>query len=154
MYGPSGRIAVGGTGHDKDEEDDEEEKTIAQPRTADSIEPASFAASSVEFYEDLYDWQRAKVVINLTSVDVNAAMAAIRSKLSYVGIVWTDAHKEMFVAEMIQQVFANFQDESSPLYQAELVQILGRTTKKPKKASGRVGVRDLGLRSASSSKLH
>jgi hypothetical protein len=123
-------------------------------RTNDAIEAVSWGASSIEFYEDLFDWHKAKVIINLTSVDVNAAMAAVRAKLSYVGIVWTDAHKEMFLAEMLQRVFSSFQDESSPLYEPELVQILGRKNKKPKKASGRVGVGDLGLRSVSSSKLH
>jgi hypothetical protein len=150
LYGQSGRIAIGSKDKETDEED-EREKTTVTTRTNATIEAVAFGASSIEFYEDLFDWHKAKVVINLTSVDVNAALAATRAKLAYVGVVWTEMHKEMFVAEMVQRVFSNFQDETSPMYEAELVEILGRKNKKPKKASGRVGVGDMGLRSASSS---
>jgi hypothetical protein len=139
LYGPPGRIAVGGSGHEKDEDDEDDEHEKPATRKADDSEPVAYGAMSVAFYEDLIDCYKAKVLINLTSVDVNAAMAAIHAKVSYVGIVWTDHHKTMFIAEMLKRVFASFQDESSPMYQSELVQILGKS-KNPKKVSGRVGV--------------
>ena len=101
MLGPCGRIAVGGTGEtaeDKDNDDDTEREK-QKPRGNDADEPVAFGASTVEFYEDLYDWHRAKVIINLTSLDVNAAMAAICLKTPYIGIVWTDTHKDAFMAD-------------------------------------------------------
>ena len=53
-------------------------------------------------------------------------MAAMAREVPYAEVVCTDAHTEYFMAEMTPRVFKAFQTEGHALYQAELVQILGR----------------------------
>ncbi len=140
LYGVAGRVPVGGPGDRASEpsnlEDIDEEieswTTRAPNRTNATLEPVCYGAETVEFYEDLIDWHRAKAFINLTSTDINAALACIRTKVPYVGITWTDYHKDIFTTELVRQTFALLQDEKSPLYEAELVQLLGQKKKKPK----------------------
>ena len=135
LYGPLGRIAAGGPADKDEHEEPEDEKklSLAKHRTNVTVEPVAFMDMSVQFYEDMYDAYRAKAVINLTSAGVNAAMAAIQMKIPYVGITWTVAHSDFMQAELIQQVFAGFQDEGSPLYEADLVALVCKDTTKKKK---------------------
>ena len=135
LYGPLGRIAAGGPADkdDFDELEDEKNNNPANHRTNVTVEPVAYMDMSAHFYEDLYDAYHAKAVINLTSAGVNAALAAIQMKIPYVGITWTDAHSEFMQAELIQQVFAGFQDEGSPLYEADLVALVCKDTKNKNK---------------------
>jgi hypothetical protein len=136
--------------HFKDEEDDEEdekEKTSVQPRTKDALEPTRVKritrrCSWRTWSSNVFNLTSVDVnaVINLTSVDVNTVMAGIGMKLSYVGILWTAVHEEMFLAEqemflaeMVQQFLHKemfsaemflaeqemFLVQSSPLYEVE-----------------------------------
>jgi hypothetical protein len=127
LYGTGGRIAVGGPADKEEEEIDAKHKVVHRINT--TVEPVAFMDMSVEFYEDMYDAYHAKTVINLTSAGLNAAVAAIRMKIPYIGIVWTEAHSDFYQAALIQRVFTSMQEENNPLYEPELATLLGNKPK-------------------------
>ena len=47
-------------------------------------------------------------------------------------MTWTDAHADFARAEIVQQIFTNFSDDKSPLYEPEVASLLGKKAKKKK----------------------
>jgi hypothetical protein len=139
LYGVHGIVLVGGTGPSNSLADDEEDAKDKKIRSPSNIEPVCFGAETTEFYENLLAWHNAKAFINLTSTDINAAMSAVELKIPYLGIVFTDYHKDFFLAEMVRRVFACFQDESSSLFEPELVALLGKKGEPKPKAKPKGG---------------
>jgi hypothetical protein len=66
----------------------------------------------------------AKVLINLTSVDVNAAIAAINSKVGYVGVCWTSDHADFYHKELVRRIFQSMKEDNSPLFEPEVKALL------------------------------
>jgi hypothetical protein len=133
LYGVGGIVLVGGTGPNNSHADNEEDSIETKIRSPSNIEPVCFGAETTEFYENLLAWHNAKAFINLTSTDINAALAAVELKIPYLGIVFTDYHKDFFLAEMVRRVFACFQNENSSLFEPDLVALLEKkAAPKPK----------------------
>ncbi len=141
LYGVANRVAVGGLGPNRDKDEEAEDRKARQPPRRDTdVEPVTWGAMSVQFYEELQHCFFGKGMVNLTSTDVNPCIACIKAKLPYVGVVFTQAHKEAFKAEVVKHIFQLFQEEG-PLHQPNLVRLLkpvpthpvrGRAPPKPK----------------------
>ena len=68
-------------------------------------------------------------MIDLTVADGKTAMVAIRRNASLVGITFNDYHKEKLYQKLEAEVFREMQNPESPLYEAGLVNLLGKKRK-------------------------
>ena len=133
LYGKHGRCALGG-GPGEGDADIERKDKRNPPRNDETSEPVAHGAMTQEFYEELLHQFNPRVVINLTSVDVNFAAACLLAKKPYLGLVWTVEHEQMFRDQLNKMTFAAMQKEG-PLYQAGLVEVLGAKKRKGKKVT-------------------
>ena len=68
-------------------------------------------------------------MLDLSVGDGKTCMLAIKRRAELVGITFNDAHKEGLYRRLESQVFREFQNADSPLYEAGLVQLLGKKRK-------------------------
>ena len=122
-----------------DDDDGDDVKEKRPNRKESTIEAVCFGAMSVEYYEDMIAWQNAKGFINLTSSDVNAAMAAINLKTPYAGIMHTPEGKDFFMAEMVKRTFDAMATEGSKIYEPDVAKLIGKKVAKKGHGAGAPG---------------
>ena len=100
MLGPSGKILVGGTGSSAD--------VPPCPEFAEG-EPVSWHSPHPHVYQELLYSFQVKKIFDGSTLDETFAAQCIEAKVVYVGMVFTQKHKELLEAKL-----ANF--EASPSY--------------------------------------
>lgn len=110
------------------------------PRLGTDVEPLNFWVMDADVTESIMqEWQCA------ASLDFGAdcgvrALSHVKMGKPYVGVCWTELHKQRLTAHLINQVFSLMLDPKSTLHEAELVRLCsggstdeGKLPKKPKK---------------------
>lgn len=147
LLGQVGKILVGGACPAEDGASANPKPTFENGTT----EPVMWWSSPVKLYEEFLHSFCLKAVIDLTAGDGHFALACLREKKPYVGVVFGECHRDMLYARLVRQVFKEMRKEDSPLYQAALAGVLdpleaeteGAKTKKRKaKAGGAGGQKD------------
>ena len=69
-------------------------------------------------------------MLDLSVGDGKTCMLAIKRRAELVGITFNEFHKEQLYRRLESQVFREFQNADSPLYEAALVQLLGKNKRK------------------------
>lgn len=88
------------------------------------------------YYEDFLKGLGCNGVFNPTCLDVELAKTCLKLKIPFVGVVMTDFHRDAAKAELKRFLFLEYQDESGPLYQPALAELITPAKKAcPKKAA-------------------
>jgi hypothetical protein len=86
--------------------------------------PISYWGSDMALYEELLHRLSAKVVIDLTALDGNLAMAAMKSGVPYLGVCQTHSHATALAGRLSATVFQQFLEEGGVHYKAKLAELL------------------------------
>ena len=111
VYGSSGKVLVGGG----------LANCPAKPKFEDDREPVTWHGSPLPLCIELIHSFQACMVYNATECDGSMAKAAILCKVPYVGAVHTADHFAMLTAHLTRWIWDQYADQSSPLYQAGLL---------------------------------
>ena len=113
IYGRANRVAVGGAGPDDGK--DEEEKGLNVPVPVFYHTPPRLLVEELMWSHDL------QAVIDLTPGDGVWAMAAVRGRKPYVGIVFTQKHAHILQDFLCSLIFKATQESEDPLFEPALV---------------------------------
>ena len=119
VFGKLGRVSAGGPGPAVLVPDEPEEAV-----DKDAPVPVFYHTMPLQVAEEMIHCFGAVAVIDLTPGDGAWAMACLRSRIPYTGIVFSKAHEVGLTSWLELQVLAAMQDESDPLYQAGLVSLM------------------------------
>ena len=97
---------------------------VPKPVGEDGCEPMCWHSMSHKFYEELIHSFSVRVVLDLTCLDGLFPVASILTKTPYIGVVFSEEHRQAMHSYLVNTVFAEMQSEGSPIYQAGLVEIL------------------------------
>ncbi|CAJ1450592.1 unnamed protein product [Effrenium voratum] len=113
LLGPSGKILAGGG--------------LGQVEPAQEFsdgEPVAWHSMKERVYEEvLHSWQ-CKKVLDGSTLDDTFALAALKQNVVYVGVVWSEQHKEFLHQRLVKRVWDSYMDPDSPLYQIGLAELL------------------------------
>lgn len=113
-----------------------EKKVHHPPSFDDGKEPVNWHGMSMAYYEDFLKGLGSNGVFNATCLDVELAKVCLRLKIPFVGVVMTDFHRDAAKAELKRFLFKEYQDETGPLYQPALAELITPAKKStPKKAA-------------------
>ena len=107
LYGPGGKILTGGAVVDGQK----------HPEFNDKRDPASYHLSPLQLHEEYLHSFAARAVCHATVVDACFPMACIHAKVPYVGICFTEAHKQLLEAELVSLVWNECLKETSAIYE-------------------------------------
>ena len=110
LYSNAGTILAGG-------------KQAADPKPdfGDPCEPVAWHAMPTPFYQEIVHKFDVRVMLDATASCEHAAVACLRSKAAYIGVVWTDFHRDALLCQIQKRVWEEYQDSASPLYQPALL---------------------------------
>ncbi|CAE7822139.1 unnamed protein product [Symbiodinium sp. CCMP2592] len=117
LYG-SARTAVGGAtaGHDP---------ASAGKREEHGLEPFCFHSMPVMLFKELLDVDlRTTVLLDWTAGDGQCAQACLESKVSYVGVCFTDAHKEKLYERLAHIVMRGMRQEGNQFFDAGFAEVI------------------------------
>ena len=105
-----------------------------------NVEPSYFHSMPTTLYEEFFDMDIGPhAVLDLTAGDGACAEAALHNKISYVGVCFTDRHREKLYEWLAQAVLRGMRTEGSPFYDpafAELLHKRATTVPDPNNAPG------------------
>ena len=88
-------------------------------------EPVAFHGNGVDFFSEIYHSYWANTVTDYTPLSENAALAAIRLDVQYLGLAFNEIHQQKLRERLVDRVFRELTDAESNLYEpmahAELV---------------------------------
>ena len=118
LYGTLGKVLASGSMPGADE--------VPRPEfgSGANLEPVAWHSSTVTFYEELLSALNVKAVLDATASDASLAIACLRLKVAYAGVVWTETHRNLLDARILKQLFLEYRTESSPLYQPLLCKLM------------------------------
>ncbi len=93
-------------------------------RSDGDMEPICWYSSSLQLYDTLIGDSSPCAIIDLTATDGIMATAALRAKVSYLGICPTAFHASKLREHLEKVVFKEFQKYSEPLHEPSLVKVL------------------------------
>ncbi len=96
-------------------------------KTTPCSEPVFFHAAPLVFHEEMLHDYNLAALVDLTPGDGMRALAAIKSRIPYVGVAFGEAHREGLFAWLRRNVLACFQREGDALYRAEFAQLVAGT---------------------------
>ena len=103
-------------------------------------EPVAFHGNGVDWFRELYHSYWANTVTDYTPLSENAALAAIRLDVQYLGLAFNEIHQQKLRERLVDRVFRELTDAESNLYEpmahAELVD--GKTEDSPKNKKPRL----------------
>ena len=70
----------------------------------------------------------AKLVIDLTPADAKFAWAAIQNRVGYIGITYTDSHRQLIMDRLIGKMKNTMTEPTSPFFNKELCETVGVST--------------------------
>lgn len=118
MYA-SFRAPVGGT-----VEHDENEGRGKRKRQDSDIEPMSFHSTQREVYLELLHSHPPSAVIDFTSCDGGFAMACLEAGMPYLGIAFTEKHKQGLLQHLASNVFNCYTQPDHPWHSVPLSEVL------------------------------
>ena len=119
IFGKANRIAVGGPNLDLAAGEDTKKK-----RNENMLEPVWFHEHPYDVDEEIWLQHGVVAIICLTAGNGNAGLHAIQHKIPCTLVCLTECHAKLLRQHIERRVFAAFQDESNPLYNAALVKVL------------------------------
>ncbi|CAK0867026.1 unnamed protein product [Prorocentrum cordatum] len=122
LYGKKNLIAVGGKTKGASPDDVVERKTDSTqvPVTHHGMPPA--------WYDEL---THMKAIVALTPLDAKFAWQAMLNRAGYVGIAFTEEHKTMIYARLVEQMKTEMCQTGSKLYNAQYAKAAGLTETPP-----------------------
>lgn len=121
LYGKKHLIAVGG-------------KTVgAEPndsgqvvkRTDTTVEPVIFHPTCAEVYDTLISDFFVKTTFDLVCTDDVFAFTSLKNRTGYIGICFTQAHKDLLETRLLERLGADMADAASPLYNVSYALAMG-----------------------------
>lgn len=88
------------------------------------MEPVFFHAMPQTLYEELLSMTPLRAVLDLTPGDGALALSAYRSGLLYVGLVFSEIHKELLMQHIERTIWQSMFDDMDMLYEPQLVAAL------------------------------
>ena len=118
LYGSLGKVLASGSVPGADE--------VPRPEfgSGANLEPVAWHSSTVTFYEELVLSLNVKAILDATASDASLAIACLRLKVAYAGVVWTETHRNLLDARIMKELFLEYRTESSPLYQPLLCKLM------------------------------
>ena len=116
VFGKLGRVSVGGAGPAIQEAEPEEEAP-----DKNGPQPVFYHTMPMQVAEEMIHCFDAQAVLDLTPGDGAWAMACIRSRIPYTGIVFSKAHEVGLMSWLELQVLSAMQEETDGMYAAALV---------------------------------
>ena len=106
-----------------------QDRTVEGGRAAGKAEtpptvPVFYHAMPRVVAEELIHSHDAPAVIDLTAADGTWALACIRNRIPYAGVVFTPWHEHALATWLEMQVLASIQDENDPLYEPSFLEAL------------------------------
>ena len=121
IYGRSNRHAIGGNTPGAEAG---ESSYRGRKREKDDLEPVCFHSHPYVVDEEILHDYPIKAIMHLTPGDGSMALAAIRKRIPFVGVCWTEEHKSGLTTHLEKQIFIAMQTEDDDLYEPALVEIL------------------------------
>ena len=121
LYGKKHLILVGG----KTEVD-----ASHMRRTDETVEPVIYHPMPLKFYLQLIDDFFAKRIIDLVTCDGMFAYAALKSRIGYVGICFTQDHASMVEDMLIAKLKVDMAEQGDPNYNPQYALAVGKKTEK------------------------
>ena len=115
LYGKLGLMAVGGRGDVVDDGPDDADETIDEAgasslipsrRTDDTKELAFFHALPSTFWDEVVHDYQLGAILDIAVGDGSLALTAVRNRITYTGFAFTDYHKEMVMARLLDLLSA------------------------------------------------
>ena len=143
LYGKKNLIAVGGKTKGASPDDVVERKTDATqvPVTHHGMPPA--------WYDELIHTFFVKAIVDLTPLDAKFAWQAVINRVAYVGIAFTEEHKIMIYARLVELMKSEMCKPGSKLYNAQYAKATGLTTTPPPVPPPKPGRRPRGRKATS-----
>ena len=119
LFGKKNLIAVGGKTKGASPDDVVERKTDSTqvPVTHHGMPPA--------WYDELIHMFFCKAIVDLTPLDAKFAWQAVLNRVGYVGIAFTEEHKTMIYARLVEQMKIEMCQPGSKLYNAQYAKATG-----------------------------
>ena len=131
-------MAVGGRGDVVDDGPDDAEETIDEAgasslilsrRTDDAKELAFFHALPSTFWDEVVQDYQLGAILDITVGDGSLALTAVRNRIAYTGFAFTDYHKEMVMARLLDLMSAGALKEGDKWYDQNLIKTLTSVAK-------------------------
>lgn len=116
MLGADGKILAGGPCPEP----------VTLPAEVGEKVPASYHPMPMPFYSELIHSFQLGGCYDATCLDICFAMAALKSKMPYIGCVLTETAKEMMEGEVLRKTWAEFTTPGSELYDQSLTELLNQ----------------------------
>ena len=119
LFGKKNLIAVGGKTKGASPDDVVERKTDSTqvPVTHHGMPPA--------WYDELIHMFFCKAIVDFTPLDAKFAWQAVLNRVGYVGIAFTEEHKTMIYARLVEQMKIEMCQPGSKLYNAQYAKATG-----------------------------
>lgn len=101
-----------------------EREMVAIRAMKKDAEPVFWHATPVKFWEEMVHDYSIKAMVDLTPGDGAKALACLRARIPYVGVVFGDAHRAQLFKHLDISVMKFLQTEGDKLYQPGLAQII------------------------------
>ena len=95
-----------------------------RPQFADSREPMSWHPLTDAFCAEILHSFNIRMLVDMSCMDEQWAVTCLRKRVSYIGVVFSDAHQKAINSQVVRRLFKEYQDEQSPLYQVQLAEII------------------------------
>jgi hypothetical protein len=127
LYGIGNRVEVGGKVPGM-----EDVKLVDLPAIDQASQPMCFHAPSKMLLQELTHCYGIRGWINLTGCEGTLEEVCIENRIPCFTVCFSNLHVQGLRERLIKQTFANMQEESSPIFSAGLMSILGKKVTKKK----------------------
>ena len=118
MLGKKHLIAVGG----KTEVADNDAPT---KKTDTTLVPVAYNPMPEKWYDELIHMFFARLIIDLSATDAKFAWVALQNHVGYIGIAYTDDHKQKIIARLVELMKVAMADTRSRVYNAAYATAIG-----------------------------
>ena len=92
-----------------------EQAQAKRERKGTNWEPVSYNSLPLTLWQDLLPAYSIKEVFDITPLDGELAHASIQRNIGYVGVCFTDFHRDRLYERLIDRVLEGFKEEGNPL---------------------------------------
>ena len=125
LFGKKNLIPVGGKTKGASPDDAVERKTDA------TEVPVTYHGMPAAWYDELIHMFFLKSIVDLTPLDAKFAWQAVLNRVGYVGIAFTEDHKTMIYARLVELMKNEMCQTGSKLYNAQYAKAAGLTQTPP-----------------------
>ena len=144
MLGKKHLIAVGGKTEGSGD-------VSAEKRTDTTNVPVTWWPMPDKWYDELIHMFFVKLPIDLTPAEGKFAWAAIQNRVGYIGVAYTDSHRQLIMDRLIGKMKNTMTEPTSPFFNKEFCETVGVSTGagKPESSDGGRGGNNAGRGRAS-----